>query len=245
LKGLVRLDVILLEHGWCPVCSSERVFSELCGFQPFLCDPFVCPWMGVDHVVCPFFGWDLCDFCVDKFLQRDEHGVEFGGEPVDYCDVISQVGEHRVLWVAAEHEGFGDYDLAVALGLGVFEHVATIVFVFVGGYAFYVEFGFGVAIPQVVYADHEAEDVGSVEEAVFVPSEFERSCGVAAYAGVYHFQIELGVFGGQDFGDDGYVSFTQGADVASACGGNAVAGEEDCLVVSEFDTVRHFVLLDK
>ena len=185
------------------------------------------PGVGVDHVVGPFFGWNSANCLIDPVLEPDADSVEFYCKSVGHCDVVLQIVKHRVTGVIAEHEGVHNYDLAVALGFCIFEHIAAIVLVFVDGYAFFLHVRCIVTVPGVVNTDHYAENIGAVLQAVAVPSPFQCACCIAAYAGIDYVQIEVRIAGYEEICGEKYIACSEGigACFSSACIGDAVTGE--------------------
>jgi len=113
-------------------------------------------------------------------LQRHNEGVELLCQAMYDVDVWGEALEHFVVGGGAEHEGFHEDELGVAVGGSLLEDVTVCHFILLRIDGVGDLLGSRVeAAPEVVDADHDAEDVGVVVEAIPLPALFEVTNGIA------------------------------------------------------------------
>ncbi len=137
------------------------------------------PNFGMNGISRPVFGRNFLYTLIDCLLQRNQTSVEFGGNATNNFDKRAKMSEHRVVKVIAEHKRLAYHKLAVTFLFRKCKKVAVSSFIFVerNGVRQLV-FG-GELPPDVVNANHDAEDVGVVVEAIFLPAGFEVADGIA------------------------------------------------------------------
>lgn len=118
-------------------------------------------------------------------LNGDECRIELFGELVHYVDVVLEGFVHGIIAVGAEHERLHEYELTAALIFCVLEDVLIVGSVLLYSYCLCLS-GVVLAVgpPEVVYSNHDTENIGFLIYAVSLPSPFESSCGIAVDAAV-------------------------------------------------------------
>ena len=186
----------------------------------------------MDHIERPILRRNLLYTLIDCLLQRNHTSAKVIGDTANRFNKRAKMSEHRVVKVIAEHKRLAYHKSAVTF---LCHHrkklpVGRLVFVKRDG-VWQVVFGSELP-PDVVNADEDAEYLGVVVEAIFLPAAFEVRNGVAGDSGVEDIQVVCWVFAQEEIGDE--------VDVAKAEGlvgpefpvgvGNAVADEKNRLV---------------
>ena len=186
----------------------------------------------MDHIGRPVLRRNIFYTLIDCLLQRNYTSVEVIGDTVNRFNKRAKMSKHRVVIIIAEHKRLAYHKSAVTFLCRKCEKLPVGSFVFVKHNCVR-QFVFGVElVPDVVNADEDAEDIGVVVEAIFLPAAFEVCNGVAGDSGVDDIQVVSGIFCQEGIRHKVDVAEAEGlvGTMVSVGVGNAVADEKNFVI---------------